>query len=768
MNFQRWSRSRLLLLSLVIALGIGALVLWQLQESRKATWQRAQATNTNLLFTVSQVLQNTLESVDHSISHSVAMIERAARGSAGSGNVLAIAGLDHSLLFAAVPGHGQGVQVVVDDYGRILRSSEALPPADWRFVETDYFKVHQDHADAGFVIGTPFMARRDGQASIAMSRRWNHADGSFGGIVVQTLRLSMLHGLFSSFELGPDSGINVILSNGDVVVRFPYTGMHVGASLGGTENFERFLRDGHGNFVGVAAIDTVERLYVFRHLDGFPVIVNVAQSTHAILGGWKRNAVWLAGATLVLMFACVALAVAAERRLHSQRRTATRLRRAEHELRLVVDSLPVLVGYWDDKLINRMSNIAHLHWWGLAPEQMMGRHISELLGQARYESIKRYTDATLAGEVQAFELAVPDKKGKPRDLAATLIPDHGDERVKGMFVLITDISERKATEMALFREKEQFRIILESIKDGVITTDPEGRVIYLNPAAGALTGWRLDEARGRPVEYVMKVEPPEGGVITSCPLQEALKTRRAVKAKVEHVLEGRDGERVHIENSASPIMDEQGELAGAVVVFHEAGQVRAMANRMTHLAQHDALTGLPNRRRLETVGRDALSLARSEGHSVAFLYLDLDGFKQVNDEYGHAMGDELLLAVTRRLSARLRAGDVMYRQGGDEFVVLMSSINTPEEAERLAIRLIESCRTPVGVSGKVLKVTVSIGISQFPGDGEDLDELVQRADRAMYVAKNGGRNDYAWADAQLAEVTPSDATQDGLRSHREP
>ncbi|NYT26312.1 diguanylate cyclase [Alcaligenaceae bacterium] len=741
MNFPKWSKSRLLLLSLAIALGIGTLVLWQLHESRKAIWLRAEAANTNLLFTVSQVLQHTLEGVDHSIRHSVAMMEKAAHGSGGEPFLDA---LDDSLLFAAANRPGLGVQLVLDERGGVLRASESLPSNDWDFSDRDYFRVHQERADAGFVIGAPFISRRDGQASVAMSRRWNHADGAFGGVVVQTLKLSMLHDLFSSFELGPDSGINVILSNGDVVVRFPYTGRHVGSSLSGTENFERALRDGQGSFMGVAAIDKVERLYVFRSLEGFPVFVNVAQSRHAILGGWERNAVWLAGAMLALMSACVALAAAAERRLYTQRRIASRLRQAEHELRMVVDSLPVLVGYWDDRLINRMSNIAHWHWCGLTPEQMVGRHISELLPEERYRRVKPYMEATLAGEPQTFELSVPDKNGTVRDLVATYIPDRDGGRVKGLFVLVTDISERKATEMELFREKEQFRILLESIKDGVITTNPEGRILYLNPAAGAMTGWRLDEARGRRMEEVMKVEPPEGGAITSCPLREALDTRRAVKAKVEHVLVSRGGERVHIENSASPILDGQGELTGAVVVFHEVGQVRAMANRMTHLALHDALTGLPNRRRLEPVGRDALSLARSQGRGMAILYLDLDGFKQVNDEYGHAVGDELLLAVTRRLSARLRASDVMYRQGGDEFVVLMASIGAPEEAERLAIRLIESCRTPVSVEGKALMVTVSIGISMYPADGSDLDELIQRADRAMYAAKNDGRDGYAW------------------------
>src|SRR5690606_6409162 len=148
-------------------------------------------------------------------------------------------------------------------------------------------------------------------------------------------------------------------------------------------------------------------------------------------------------------------------------------------------------------------------------------------------------------------------------------------------------------------------------------------------------------------------------------------------------------------------------------------------------------------RRLDLVGQQALERADSAGRTVAVLYLDLDGFKQINDEYGHAMGDELLVAITRRMSARLRSTDSMYRQGGDEFVVLMTDVTGSVEAEQLARRLIESCQMPVGISGRRFMVTVSIGIALYPDDATHLGDLVQYAGRGMYEAKTSGRNRYA-------------------------
>src|SRR5690606_3022209 len=426
----------------------------------------------------------------------------------------------------------------------------------------------------------------------------------------------------------------------------------------------------------------------------------------------------------------------------AQRGTAQQLRQAQHELRTILDGLPVMIGYWDKNLVNRMSNEAHREWLGREPSQMVGRHIDDLLTPERRALLQPHIDRALAGEPQYFESVLPDQAGRPRYASSIFIPDYDGGQVKGFFVMVTDVSKRKKAEVALFQEKERFRIILDSIKDGVITTNPEGKIRYVNPAAAALIGWGLDEARGKPIESVMRIEAPEGGPPNSCPLRDALNSRKALQKKVEHVLISRDGTRTHIEHSSAPLLDEQGQLSGAVLVFHEAGHGRAIANKMTHLAQHDALTGLPNRRRLDLVGNAALEAAKAEGRCLAVLYLDLDGFKQVNDAYGHAVGDDLLIAVTRRLSARLRSSDGLYRQGGDEFIVLMTDVASLDEARRLADRLIESCRSPVSVAGIPLAVTVSIGIGLYPDDADDLATLILRSDRAMYMAKNSGRNRY--------------------------
>ena len=600
----------------------------------------------------------------------------------------------------------------------------------------------------GLFIGAPFLSEYDGEPSVPMSRRWNKPDGSFGGVVVQTIKLAVPYGLFSSFKLSQDSGVYILLTDGTILTRFPLASAGIGASIARTEGYRYFVSKREGSFVGVGGLEPAESLHVYRTLENFPVVISVFQSRDSILNDWKRNALWLATATLVLMAACVLLALQAQKGMEAYRQAARRLAKAERELRTVVSNLPVLVAYWDDRLVNRMANITHLDWLGWSPEAMNGKHVAEVLGDTVYKTISPHLQAALAGEVRRFECEFPDVDGNSRHAIVSYIPDWDEGRVKGFFATATDISERKAAETALFEEKERFRVILESIHDGVITTNAKGQILYLNPAAARMTGWELAQAKGRHIEEVLRVEMPDRPGKGLSILDEVLVTQRPLESRIEQVLNSRSGQRVSIENWAAPIQDEQGRLRAVVVVFHEIGQVREMAKRMAHLAQHDALTGLPNRRSLDEAGALALAQAQIDRRELAVLYLDLDGFKQVNDEHGHAVGDELLIAITRRLSRQLRSTDRLYRQGGDEFVVLMSSITSASEAEQLALRLITCCQSPVSTSAGHFSVTVSIGLAVYPTDSAELGDLIQKADRGMYAAKNAGRNCYVpWSPA---------------------
>ncbi|WP_281380756.1 diguanylate cyclase domain-containing protein [Halomonas fontilapidosi] len=279
--------------------------------------------------------------------------------------------------------------------------------------------------------------------------------------------------------------------------------------------------------------------------------------------------------------------------------------------------------------------------------------------------------------------------------------------------------------------------------------DLRGTVTYMNRVAETLTGWSQREAIGAPVSRVFPLVDGKTHRTAITPGRRAIEENRAAGLALDGVLVRQDGSKIEIEDSATPIHDREGRVTGAVIVFHDATRSQVMLERMAHLAQHDPLTGLPNRALLtERLSRD-LGLARRHRHLVALLYLDLDAFKPINDSFGHAVGDSLLQAVASRVQECMRDIDTVCRQGGDEFVILLAEIRRPEDATRVAEKLLAVLGRPYCIHGNQLLITLSIGISLYPDDADDADALMHNADTAMYHAKRNGRNGHHCFTAEM-------------------
>lgn len=308
----------------------------------------------------------------------------------------------------------------------------------------------------------------------------------------------------------------------------------------------------------------------------------------------------------------------------------------------------------------------------------------------------------------------------------------------------------RAAEEALFEEKERAQVTLNSIGDAVLTTDLQCRVTYMNLVAENMTGWRSEEAVGRPMTDVFRIFDKTTHESAVNPAERAIHENRVVELAMNCVLVRRDGSECAIEDSAAPIYNRDGRAIGAVLVFHDVSQSAVTTQKMAYLAQHDALTGLPNRALLTDRLQQAIVMAKRHRGQGALLYLDIDSFKHINDSLGHAMGDAVLESVAKRLTASVRATDSVSRQGGDEFVVLLSEIERTQDAALVAEKLLAEFTRPQYVDGQELHVTLSIGISVFPNDGDREEDLLQQADTAMYHAKARGRNSYQFFRAEMA------------------
>jgi len=313
----------------------------------------------------------------------------------------------------------------------------------------------------------------------------------------------------------------------------------------------------------------------------------------------------------------------------------------------------------------------------------------------------------------------------------------------------TDIGDRKILEEALFVEKERAQVTLNCIGDGVICTDISGNITFLNRVAEKMTGSSWQEAGGRPLAEVFRIIDGATRQPAPDPMEMAVTQNRIVALTANCILVRRDGSECPIEDSAAPIHDRAGHIIGAVIVFHDVSATRAMTLQMAYSAQHDFVTELPNRVLLNDRITQSISLASRNNRSIALLFLDLDHFKYINDSLGHAIGDQLLQCVSKRLQASVRGSDTVSRQGGDEFVMLLSEIAHPEHAATSARKILRSLSLPCTIEGHDLHIDGSIGISIYPADGEDAETLIKNADTAMYYAKQRGRNNFQFFTAEM-------------------
>lgn len=305
---------------------------------------------------------------------------------------------------------------------------------------------------------------------------------------------------------------------------------------------------------------------------------------------------------------------------------------------------------------------------------------------------------------------------------------------------------------ALANEQLRAHVTLRTVGDSVITCDAHGHITHMNPAAETLTGWRTADAANLAVERVIALQDS--------------KTRAPVESAVAHALRGRevtvkgdrywaraDGAEFWVEESATPVFDSAGGVNGVVLVLRDMSESRELTTRMHYQAQHDFLTGLPNRLLLHDRIAQSIVHAERTQSPLAILFLDLDRFKYINDSLGHTVGDKLLKQVSARLAATIRAADTVSRQGGDEFIVLLPKVESAAAAAAVAEKVLATIALPYTVDGHELNVTLSIGVSMYPTDGKDIDTLIRSADIAMYHAKEAGRNNVQFFTSDMSKRT---------------
>jgi diguanylate cyclase (GGDEF)-like protein/PAS domain S-box-containing protein len=332
---------------------------------------------------------------------------------------------------------------------------------------------------------------------------------------------------------------------------------------------------------------------------------------------------------------------------------------------------------------------------------------------------------------------------------------------------LLEVSEISRTITARKESEARYRGLLEAAPDAMVVVNQNGAIVLLNAQAEKQFGYCRDELAGQKVTNII----PEG--FAERLIADALRSAEDALAQqigtgIELYGRRKDGSEFPIEIMLSPLESAEGILVTAAIrnittrkkaealllqkveelnrsneeLVESAGLARTMTRQMTHLAEHDSLTGLPNRLLLNDRVGQAIALAQRDMYQVAVMFLDLDGFKHINDSLGHAIGDKLLQSIATRLTACIRVPDTVSRYAGDEFVVLLPEVRQPEDAAIVARRLLQAAAEAHFIGGHDLHVTASIGVSTYPHDGLDAETLIKNADTAMYQAKENGHQSY--------------------------
>lgn len=380
---------------------------------------------------------------------------------------------------------------------------------------------------------------------------------------------------------------------------------------------------------------------------------------------------------------------------------------------------------------------------GYSQAQLQGRSVLDLIHPDDRDRQRSRMQARLRGDLSATrhqEVRLVTRSGEVRwvDVAAVLIRYGGKSAV---LTAAFDVTDYKRIEAGLAREKERMRVTLDSVSDGVVTTDTEGRVDYVNPVAEELSGWSREEAEGRYLQDILTIIDEGTRQLMPDPVVRCLREGRSIRMDRAAALVSRHGDREYcVEVKAAPMHDALGQVTGAMVAMHDVTELRALAERMSYQASHDPLTDLVNRRELEARLEQCATDARQQNSQHALCYLDLDQFKVINDTCGHRAGDALLQQVAGELRRNLRETDTIARLGGDEFGIILYDCDL-ETARQLANRFRGMLREfRFTWQGMTFDVGCSVGLVVITEDSPDAADLLALSDAACHLAKEEGRN----------------------------
>lgn len=386
---------------------------------------------------------------------------------------------------------------------------------------------------------------------------------------------------------------------------------------------------------------------------------------------------------------------------------------------------------------------------GYAAEELIGQDHRILNSGLHPKEFFAEMWATIgSGRIWRGEVRNRAKDGSYYWVDTTIVPFLDEDGKSYQYVSIrNDISGRKQMEEELKRSEEKYRLITENTTDLISVVDREGHFLYLSPSHEAVLGCKTGQVGSSLLPWIVE----DDREIMSEAIQHAFSSRKS--RQIEYRLCTAARQEIWVETTINPVITAAGTVRKLVLVSRDVTERKKSEQKIHHLAYHDTLTDLPNRRLFVQYLSKELSQAKRVGSKLAVLFLDLDRLKDINDTWGHDVGDLILIEAAKRLKGCIRNHDMVARLGGDEFTIVLTSVSGKEEVESIVHRLQSLLQKPLVLAGQTFTLSMSIGIALYPQDGVEADDLLKRADTALYVVKSRGRNSYEFFDPTMEAKT---------------
>jgi diguanylate cyclase (GGDEF)-like protein/PAS domain S-box-containing protein len=747
--YSRFRRRLLTIMFAMAALAI-AIVAWQLLYSAK---EREQA--------VRLQTQHYARAMSAHILYSLQLADVSLLGFANA--IKALPNRDSSEAIASILSAGRSNfhdtfwLAYIDKDGKGVASSNATPVSGYDFSDRDYFIAHKE-SDKGLFVGAPAVGRVTKNRVFFLSRRVENADGKFMGVLAAPLDAARYAEVFENSRLSSDVAITLVHTNGHIIARAPDFERTFNRDVSNTEIFQRLTQRDSGTFQALSTMDGRSRIFSYSRLPNLPLIVNAGSSDvgiallsrrHFIIAGVGLGLFLLlviAGSVLALKtFATLEERETRYRKLYvNSVETEEKLMLSEQRLRLIADNLPIVIAYIDRTEHYTFTNRKFTKLFGLPYPSDPGKSVEDVLGPELYLRTKPNLERAYAGETVYYERKTWRNNIERCD-GVTYVPDKDEEgHVIGLFVMAEDVTDRKKSEESM----QLAALMYQNSSEGMMVTDAEGMILSVNPAFSRISGFSADEVVGH---QAYELTSGQQDINFFSRMRQHISDTGHWEGEIWH--QHKNGEHYLVWLRFNTVFDKDHKALRHVALFADITKKKATEEAIWKQANFDALTGLPNRRMFNDRLRQEMKKAGRDLLPMALIFIDLDGFKGVNDSLGHDYGDLLLKQVAERLLQSVRNTDTVARLGGDEFTVILSELKDNADVVRIVQEILGNMSLPFHLRAEVVEISASIGITLYPEDGSDAETLIKNADQAMYAAKQQGRNRFNYFAPFMQEAS---------------